>query len=68
MERVLGTRCWAAFFYNNGQHWLSTGCLPGPALSTVLLVFVSFNAQNSTKRKALLFSEAQIGGSEHIQS
>lgn len=55
-ERVLGTGWWAAFFYNHSQHWLSPGCLPGPALSAVFPLFISANPRNSTKGKVILFS------------
>lgn len=58
MRHVLGTRCWAAFFYNHGQQWLSAGCLPGPALSTGRLVFVS-TQRTALREKQLLFSSAR---------
>lgn len=58
MEHVLGTSWCAAFFYNHSQHWLSPGCLPGPAPRARSPLFISASPRNSTKGKVILFSSA----------
>lgn len=75
VERVLGTGCCTAFFYNHSQRWLSTGCSPGPALSAVFPCLSHLTL--GTALRELLFSPApralkprlgRGGGLEYTQS